>query len=325
MVLKKDTIQIEAKSLANNPLHDPVTREVIIYSSDETRRGGPLLVGLSPFGSNHRSFVTASPLVENMESILSRMYERGMLKNATIAIPDTFTGFGGNQYLNSSAVGNYEDFIIQDLIPHLKNEYDPTSIGIFGKGSGGFGAYTLAVRNPGTINAFASHSMDAGFEYAYIPDFSPAMAEFRRFGGPSAWFSNYQKSYNRLEKNKVRALSIINYAAFYSPNPSSTEMGIDFPFNWNTGEFKAEIWDKWLSFDPARTIENYFRQIEMLNFIYMDVGIKDEYDLVWGSRSIEAFLSERGVKHVYEEYEAGHFGVLYRIEKSLALMTSSIS
>ena len=62
-----------------------------------------------------------------------------------------------------------------------------------------------------------------------------------------------------------------------------------------------------------------------MKLIYLDVGLRDEFSLIWGARSMDSFLTETGIKHVYEEYEDGHFGTVYRMEKSLSQLAASLS
>ena len=227
-------------------------------------------------------------------------------------------------FMNSTAVGNYEDFMVSDLIPGLRQQLGIENIGLFGKSSGGFGSYNLAVRNPGIVQGFCAHSMDCGFEYAYIQDMVLAMDQFRKAGGPSKWFQRFLASRNKTSSLNIRILNTIACSAFFSPNESSTEMGIDFPFDWDSGEFRKDVWAKWKQVDPAETVKDYLRQLETLNYVYMDCGTMDEFNLIWGNRYVNRVLVDGNIRHYYEEYEDGHFGIQYRFEKSLALMAASL-
>ena len=40
-----------------------------------------------------------------------------------IVFPDCFTALGGNQYVNSSAIGNYADYLTRELIPFVDREF----------------------------------------------------------------------------------------------------------------------------------------------------------------------------------------------------------
>ncbi len=323
-MVKVSSLKVESSALAENPLKDPVAREVTVISPDSPTQSAPIFIYLPAFGTNSRTIFNTTPFGDDFLSRIKRMYDSNVLRGAHIVVPDLFTKLGGNLFLNSSAVGKYEDFIIGELIPKLKQDLQSETVGLFGKSSGGFGSYTLAVRNSGIIQGFSSHSMDAGFEYAYMPDFILAMDQFHKSSGPSKWFQRFWESRNKTNSINLRVLNVFASAAFFSPNETSAEMGIDFPFDWDSGEFRKDIWEKWKSFDPAFHVKDYLRQLEALNHVYLDCGTMDEFNLVWGNRWVNKTLVEGNIKHYYEEYEDGHFGVQYRFEKSLALMAASI-
>jgi len=324
-MVKMESLYIESEALSNNPLKDPAKREILVFSPDEKKANAPLFLCLPSFASNARSFLNKDPLSDNLPAILQMLYEKNLIGNATVAIVDSFTKVGGNQYVNSTAVGNYEDFIINEVIPKLKDTYNSGNVGVFGKDSGGFGAYTLSVRYPSVIQGFAAHSMDAGFEFCYLPDFTLAMEQFRESNGPAKWLQKYWAGRNRSRSNAFRTLSVIEKSLFYSPNESSSELGADFPFDWYSGEFNQDIWSKWQNWDPAKNAVSFLRQIESMSFLYLDVGIMDEFSLLWGNRAVDKALTTAGIKHFYEEYEDGHFGIVYRFEKSLTMMAAALS
>ena len=35
-----------------------------------------------------------------------------------VAFPDCYSRLGCNQYINSAAIGRYEDYLIQEIVPH---------------------------------------------------------------------------------------------------------------------------------------------------------------------------------------------------------------
>ena len=63
---------------------------------------------------------------------------------AIVVFPDCFTALGGNQYVNSSAIGDYADYLTQEIIPFVDREFRTLASrehrGCFGKSSGGYGA-----------------------------------------------------------------------------------------------------------------------------------------------------------------------------------------
>ena len=86
----------------------------------------PRMYLIPAFGTNSRTIFNTTPFGDDFLSRIKRMYDSNVLRGAHIVVPDLFTKLGGNLFLNSSAVGKYEDFIIGELIPKLKQ--DPCSV-----------------------------------------------------------------------------------------------------------------------------------------------------------------------------------------------------
>ena len=42
---------------------------------------------------------------------------------AIVVFPDCFTCLGGNQYVNSSAIGRYADYLTREIIPFVDREF----------------------------------------------------------------------------------------------------------------------------------------------------------------------------------------------------------
>ena len=98
----------------------------------------------------------------------------GAMGEAIVVAPDGFTRWGGAQYLDSPAIGDYETHVVREVIPAIDARFrtiatrDARAIG--GKSSGGFGALVLAMRHPDLFSAVASHAGDMYFELSALPD-----------------------------------------------------------------------------------------------------------------------------------------------------------
>ncbi len=318
-------LKYKSDILTHNALNDPNEREIVLLLPDTIEDGAPLLLGLAGFGGGARSFLNFSPMNVNFTDVVKKLRKTDGLKNAVIAIPDCFTSLGGNQYINSSAVGNYEDFLTKEIVPWIKEEYKTGLTGVFGKSSGGFGAYSLATRHPDIFSGFADHSGDAGFEYCYFPDFPETIREFEKAGGVKKWFSKFSESRNKMSKEFMKTINILAMSAFYSPNPSSDNLSIDFPFDLETGELDGQIWEKWLKLDPARNIKENLDKIRSMKGVYMDVGVFDEFNINFGMRIMHRILENNSVPHVFEEFEGGHFNITYREEYALNYLAEKLS
>jgi enterochelin esterase family protein len=114
-------------------------------------------------------------------------------------------------------------------------------------------------------------------------------------------------------------------AAHYSPNPDSPHLGIDFPFDLETGVFKPEVWERWRAWDPVNMVEKYAENLKKLRLVYIDCGARDEFNLQWGARALVAELKRHGLAPRYEEFDGGHRAVSYRYDVSLPLLAKALA
>jgi hypothetical protein len=114
-------------------------------------------------------------------------------------------------------------------------------------------------------------------------------------------------------------------AAHYSPDPGSKELGLQLPFNTETGEILDDVWKIWLTWDPIRMVDKYSTNLKKLKLIYLDCGIKDEYNLHLGARILHSKLEIMNIKHFYEEFDDGHMNINYRNDISLPKIYTALS
>lgn len=320
----------ESNILKSNPLKDPYIRDVIIYLppgySQSYSKGYVTAFGLPGFGSQGRTLLNADPLGENIEQIMDRLISEKKCGPMILVLVDCFTKFGGNQYLNSSATGRYEDYIVKEIVSFVDKNYNSSAHSVFGHSSGGYGSLILGIRHPDIFNALSDHSGDAAFEYCYLPDFPKALGSYRQYNNsPKKWLDNFWKKQNHHNKEDGPPLNVFAMAAHCSPNPYSNEMGVDLPFDLDTGEILQDTWNRWLSWDPAKMIEKYRKNLKRLKFIYLDCGTKDEFNIQWGARILHSKLESMGIKHYYEEFDDGHSHTSYRYGNSLPKIYSTLS
>ena len=315
--------------MRENPLNDPHIRDIIIYlppGYNQSRSRGYIAVfGLAGFKGTGRSFLNVDPLGENIEQRMNRLISERKCGPMMFVLIDCFTKFGGNQYINSSATGRYEDYIIDEVVPFIDKNYNCSSHALLGKSSGGYGSIVLGMRHPGVFQAVVNHSGDAAFEYCYLPDFPKAIEAFRTAGSPKKWLDYYWKKANRHEEKDNAPLNVLAMAAHYSPNPRSSELGLQLPFNMKTGEILQNVWRRWLTWDPIRMAENYQTNLKKLKLIYLDCGSRDEFNLQLGARILHSKLELMNIKHFYEEFDGGHMHTNYRYDISLPKIYSSLS
>ncbi|MGC8609225.1 MAG: alpha/beta fold hydrolase, partial [Thermoplasmata archaeon] len=298
-MLNPQTDTIKANSLKNNRLGDPIDREIVtidVNSNDKT----PVLIGLAGFFGSNRSFLNRNYASADFQSILKQIAERNDGTGFTVVLPDTMTAIYGNQYLNSVAVGNYEDFITKDVLNYIHEKFGNRSIGIFGRSSGGFGAYTLATRHPDLFGGFIDVSGDSAFEYSYIKDFPESFREIRKYGGLQEWYVSMRAKKNH-KSSEISAINTVAMSAFYSPDTKS-DMNIALPFDLKNGEFNGKVWKRWLSLDPAKNISDRLDVLKEMA-VFLQVGSHDEFNLDIGIRIMHEKLERENIVHFFEEYD----------------------
>ena len=319
--------RLASRVLVGNPLGDPSERDVYVWSPADVAPDRPLptLLAVVGFTGTGGMLFNLDPLGEDLARRMDRLVGSGICPPCRIVAPDCFTRVGGNQYINSTATGRYEDYLLEEVLPFVEHRYRVMRWGVFGKSSGGYGAMMLGMRHPDVFAALADHSGDAGFELCYLSDFPGALDAWHEAGGPAAWLTRFWADANRHRREHDKPLNMLAMAAHYSPNPGSPHLGIDFPFDLETGEFQAPVWERWRAHDPVNLVEQHAAGLKTMRFVYVDCGRKDEFALIWGARALVARLQRAGVSPVYEEFDDGHMNVSYRYDSSLPRLVRALA
>ncbi|AIL13234.1 hypothetical protein IM40_06565 [Candidatus Paracaedimonas acanthamoebae] len=325
---KLDLIEVYSKALENNLLGDSAVRQCPVYLPPEyhPEKSYPLIIELAAFGNSGLGRIGWQGFRESMPARLDRLITEGM-PPIIVAFPDCFTSLGGNQYINSSALGNYEDFLKEDLLSALEANFPcggPGRRGLIGKSSGGYGALVNGIRHPAIWSAIACHSGDVGFEWVYLPEIAKALMTLENYGGSYENFLCKIQTSPKLKGNDFTTLMILAMAASYDPNPNEY-CGIQLPVTKKTAELIPERWQNWLQWDPLEMIPHYHTNLKLLKFIFIDCGIYDQYYLHFGARRLNSLLNDYQIPHIFEEFPDNHSGLDYRLDRSLPLMAQALS
>lgn len=300
-----------SEALKGNSLGDPHEREVPVYVPPQgVEEPLPVVFLLVGFTGRPHSLLETHPWKSSVVLELDRAMAAGEHPPHVLVMPDAWTRYGGSQYVNSAAVGRYEDYVAREL-PAWVDEHYPTRRGrrgVVGKSSGGFGALHLGMHHPRVFPAVASIAGDCCFEYGYASDFLNAARGLGAHGGdPAAFLAEFDRTHD-LSGDGHAVLNTLAMAACYSPDPSS-ELGFELPFDPRTGARRPEVWERWLAFDPVVACERYAGALRTLELLYLEAGDRDEFHLQFGLRILTDRLRELGVPFEHEEFEGGHFGL----------------
>jgi len=304
--------RLESHVLAGNPWGDPTLRDLPVYLPPSGKSEGlPLLVLLSGYtGSGWIHFDRPRFLRSSIVRRFDHLVRTGAAPEAVMIAPDCVTLLGGSQYLNSSATGRYEDYVVQELLPWVRQRYGTGPSAVLGTSSGGYGALVLALHHPDLFRAAGSNAGDAGFEYCYLPEFPAAFRSLRRAGGPEAFLrralsepiSNFGPA-----NPDMQAFEMMAYASAYSPVPDRPGE-FELPIDLTTGALREDVWSRWLACDPVRMVRTpaYSAALRQLAYVYVDGGIRDEYNLDLGACLFAAEAKVQGGHVDHEEFDGVH-------------------
>lgn len=313
--------RFESQVLKGNPLGDPHMREVPVYlppsyERDRSRRY-PVIYWLHGFTGIGLSSINRSLWSPTLPELMDRVIADGA-PEAVLVMPDGSTRYGGSQYVNSPATGQYEDHVVRELVPYIDATYrtkaSPSRRGTVGKSSGGYGALVLAMRNPDVFGAVASHSGDMYFESCYKPFFWKALNAINKHSDLRGFLKAFD-AMPKKEREATEALTIlVAMAMAYSGNSDGT---YELPVDVKTGEMRDAIWSKWLEWDPVYMVERHAEALRKMKLVYIECGRKDEWNLHYGARVLSDRLKALGIKHEHQEFDDDHMNIQYRYVESL--------
>lgn len=321
--------RFESALLAGNPLGDSPVRTIPVYlpPGHVPGRRCPVLYALAGFTGTGLSFLNYDFYQANLPEQLDALIAAGDMPPVVVVMVDGMTRLGGNQYIDSTAVGPWARHIVEELVPWAEASLPVlpgrAHRGVFGKSSGGYGALMMALEHADTFAAAASHSGDTYFDFCYGADFPHAIDALRKAGGVERWLSGW-RDHARLPSSMFPAVNIVAMSAFYSPNPQAPG-GFDLPFDLETGELRPDVFARWKRRDPVELVARHADALRSLALLYFDCGNRDEYHMHHGNRILHARLQAAGVPHVYETFDDGHRGINYRYRASLPRLAAALT
>ena len=315
----------ESSALRDNPLGDPYERDLFVYlppGYNDSDKRYPVVHCLTGFTGRGRMFLNDQAFTPNHAQRMDRLIADGRVRPMILAMPDCFTWYGGAQYINSSATGNYEDYLTREIVPLVDANFRTLTgrdaRAVMGKSSGGYGALVMALRHAELFGLVCSTAGDCYFEYCYMMDVSKALRAID--GDPIRFMKKFWET-EKKGKNDFTAVNFIGMAACYSPNGT----GFDLPFDLETGEMRRDVLERWFEHDPVRLVERHADALKSLKLLFIDAGTRDEFALDLGARILSKRLKEHNIPHIHEEFDDGHFNISYRQDRSLEMISKHVA
>jgi S-formylglutathione hydrolase FrmB len=275
------------------------------YDPNDTTRY-PVLYFLHGAGGNQTSYPF---LIQVLDTLISD----GTIKPVIVVKPDGRDSlFGSSFYTNSILYGNFEDYIVYDLVSFIDSSFhthtDRLHRSIMGHSMGAYGAMKLALKHPDIFSAVASHS--GGLDFTHYTDaVDSILAEYQ--GG-----SPYQYNPNAGDFSYFA----FSMAGAFSPNLLNPPYFVDFPLDSLGNPIYSTI-NKWLQHSPTR-FANYVSP-DSVPSIYFDCGMEDNYTLFGWNTGFKDTLVELGLQYIFAPYHGNHWNhLINRFRVSLTFLDS---
>jgi S-formylglutathione hydrolase FrmB len=324
-------LKIPSPSLKGNLLGDPAEQPVYVYLPPEyegSTKRYPTLYLLHGFTSNSSVWINGQYQGMKLQTLMDDSIKSGKVREMIVVAANGSNAYKGSFYTNSAVTGNWEDFIIRDLVNYVDTKYrtipQAESRGIAGHSMGGYGSIMLAMKHPEIFGAV----------YALSPCCLAMEADMSEAN--SAWPGVLQLTSKDQLNVTPRSFSQFYHSAFialsaaFSPNPNRPPFFVDFPFEPKSGicnpppegklltnapcvQKNETVYAKWRSNFPVYIADAKKENLKKLRGIFIDYGAKEEFEHIrTGVKLLSKIFSELNIPHQFEIYADGDHGSLIR-------------
>lgn len=299
-------IDVPAPALDGNLLDSSVVQEAAVYlppgyHEDRDRRF-PSIYLLHGIFDDHGVWVENF----NVPEILDRLIADGKIPELIAVMPNGGNKYGGGFYRNSPVSGNWADYIADDLVSFIDENYrtlsDQESRAMVGHSMGGYGALNLVMNRPGIFSVVWALSPCC---LAAVDDLSfgnDAWQRAAKIKGPE----DLQELIDSRDFYPIAALGLL---AAFSPDVDAAPIYGKFPFDVVRGEIVIDDvqFDKYLDALPVRQVRHARKNLRSLRGLAMDVGLGDQFlHIPTGTLEFSQRLGDERIPHLLDIYAGDH-------------------
>ncbi len=291
--------------MRDNPLGDRASRPAAVFSPNDTPPGEPLPLVLYLPGWGGSS---VDAIREGQSGWLGQVVDHLAAEGEALrlVVPDSRSRYGGTQYLNSTATGQYADYTAEEVVGAVNARYAlakdaPVGLIVAGHSSGGYGALLLGIARHERFQAIVALSPDSDFATTHKPmTEQPSVlaltpADLGRAMAPAGSA--------RIPKDGLAAY-ILGLCANYAPcldEPGRCEW-----LYTADGQWRPEVWQRWLDVDPLVIAQRHTDAFAPSQRIYLDGAAHDEYGANIGARKIFDTIRNRLASAAFYEPPGAH-------------------
>ncbi|MBT8321171.1 MAG: hypothetical protein KJO90_05820 [Eudoraea sp.] len=255
---------------------------------------------------------------EGFRKWVDKLIEDGTIEPMIIVMPNAASeaSYGFSFYTNSDLNGDFEDFIIKDLVSYIDSRYntitDRSGRAVVGHSQGGYAAFKFGLLHPNVFGTVASHSG------LLLVDALLSQGDVLVAENPDGFLGP--------DPQKFLTSGAYAMSSAWSPNLGKPPFFVDFPIDYDTGAPIPEVAMKWYSHDVFTMLDTYIVNFNSLDGIYMDIGMNDELGMQLAYPFLIQKLDAYGVDYAYETFNGGHFtNAFERLAVSLEFISDTMN
>ena len=296
------TESITSPGLAGNVLGDSPVRRTLVYLppsySRDSARQYPVLYLLHGATSVPEEWIDGSYQGMNLGLVLDSLIGAKAIPEMIVVMPNADNKLGAGFYANSPVSGNWEDFIVRDVVGYVDRKYRTLARAsrraLVGHSMGGFGALAIAFKHPTTF----------GFVYAM----SPCCIGFVGRFGPTSRGWPALVTTTRWQDAPPNVHIFLGMAAALDGSRTDARLFTELPFNVSSDGAVVRnrtVQARWLAKMPPDLASAMMRRGDRPPVIVMESG-SEEKELLEGVAVLRTRLDSLHVKYADTTFTGGH-------------------
>ena len=290
---------IKAISLENNLIGEPTMQPLAIYLpptyESNTEKSYPVLYFLPGFEDTISAYTKGYISNYFFDKSMNFAITNGKCKEVIVVIVNGYNLLTGSFFTNSPVTGNWEDFVVKDVISYMDSNFrtipQKDGRGIFGLSMGGYAALHIAMKYPDkfccTIGecpgllAKESDLMNTALfnDPSIIKNVAKIKQELSALS-PEAAKTKYLDTIMYFKKKKDwKTMFNFAYASSFAPNTSVNAPWFDYPFSVQDGNLVKDnsVFSKFYAGfgQIEEKVFHYQDSLKKLKGIVVDYGTND--------------------------------------------------
>jgi len=324
---------IASPSLSNSIIGEPVNQPIAVYLppsyEKEPQKRYPVVYFLPGFHTPIEAYTGFSSY--NFESSMNSNITQGRLKEVIMVIVNGFNILEGCFYNNSPVTGNWEDFVVKDVVTYIDKTYRTIPLAesrvLMGMSMGGYGALHLSMKHPSVFSIGLGHcpglANQTGMMKTSLFDdvnvikriisIKNYLAQYSKVEAHQKYLDTIQ--YFSKEGDWITLFSFA-YGSAFSPDTNINAPYFGYPFSLNKDNVLIKDTIIFKNYEKgfgnlSEKLDLYKDSLLKLRGYAIDYGTNDNFKWIpEGCIYYDSLLTAKGIPHHVWQNNGGHGDLL---------------